>query len=67
MHISRHIVQQLVLQFGPPVVERWSIPLGEEEFAEVQQNRALKRAHDVTLIIERGDELAVISKPQYPP
>ena len=67
MHIGRHIVQQLVLQFGPPVVDRWNVPLGEEEFAEVKQNRALKRAHDVTLFIEREDELVVVRKPHYPP
>ncbi len=67
MHIGRHIIQQLVLQFGPPAVERWSVPLGEEEFAAVEQCRALKRAHDVTLIIEKGEELVVVRKPHYPP
>jgi ADP-ribose pyrophosphatase YjhB (NUDIX family) len=67
MHIGRHIVQQLVLQFGPPAVERWSFPLGEEEFAEVKKNRSLGRAHDVTVLIERGDELVVVRKPDYPP
>lgn len=67
MHIGRHIVQQLVLQFGPPVVERWSVPMGEEEFAELKQNRSLGRAHDVTVLIERGDELVVVRRLNDPP
>lgn len=66
MHISRHIVQQLVLQLGTPVMERWSFSMGEEEFAELAQHRALGRAHDVTLLIIQGDELAAVRKPHYP-
>ncbi len=67
MHIGRHIIQQLVLQFGPPSVERWSFRLGEEELSEVKKNRTLGRAHDVMLLIERADELVVVRKPHYPP
>jgi 8-oxo-dGTP pyrophosphatase MutT (NUDIX family) len=67
MHIGRHIIQELVMQFGQPAVERWSIPMLEQEFSELKDQMALGRAHDVTSLIVRGDEVAVIRKPQYPP
>jgi ADP-ribose pyrophosphatase YjhB (NUDIX family) len=67
MHIGRHIIQELVMQFGDPAVERWSIPMLEDEFSELKEQNALGRAHDVTSLILRGDEVAVIRKPQYPP
>jgi 8-oxo-dGTP pyrophosphatase MutT (NUDIX family) len=67
MHIGRHIIQELVMQFGEPVRERWSFPMQEKEFSELKEQLARGRAHDVTVLILRGDELAVIRKPQYPP
>jgi 8-oxo-dGTP pyrophosphatase MutT (NUDIX family) len=67
MHIGRHIIQELVMQFGQPAVERWSIPMLEGEFSELKDQIARGRAHDVTSLILRGEEVAVIRKPQYPP
>lgn len=67
MHIGRHIVQELVLRFGSPAVERWSFPMKEGEFAELKRITELGRGHDVSLCILRGDELATIRKPSYPP
>jgi 8-oxo-dGTP pyrophosphatase MutT (NUDIX family) len=66
MHIGRHIVQELVLTFGEPVVERWEQPLNEAELDEVERHRALGRAHDVTIAIVEGERLAVIRKRDYP-
>lgn len=66
MHIGRHIVQELVLTFGEPVVERWEHPLSEAELDEVERHRALGRAHDVTIAIVEGEKLAVIRKRGYP-
>lgn len=67
MHIGRHIVQELALQFGEPAVERWTVPMEEGEFAELKGHVARGRAHDVTALIVRGEELVVIRKPHYPP
>ena len=39
----------------------------EEEFSELKDQIARGRAHDVTAVIARGGQLAVIRKPQYPP
>jgi ADP-ribose pyrophosphatase YjhB (NUDIX family) len=66
MHIGRHIVQELVFTFGEPVVERWDVPLSEDELDEVEQHRARGRAHDVSLVILDGTKLVVIRKAGYP-
>jgi len=66
MHIGRHIVQELVLEFGEPTVERWDVPLTEAEFREVERHRQNGRAHDVSLLILNDGRAAVIRKPGYP-
>ena len=66
MHIGRHIVQELVFEFGTPIVERWDVPLTEPEFREVEKHLARGRAHDVTLFILRDDQVAVVRKPGDP-
>jgi ADP-ribose pyrophosphatase YjhB (NUDIX family) len=66
MHISRHIVQELVLSFGEPEVERWEVPMTERELDEVERHRELGRAHDVTLVIQDGEKIVVIRKKGYP-
>ena len=66
MHIGRHIVQELVLQFGDPHVERWDVPMSREEFDKLVTHRERRRSHDVTLVILNGDDVAVIRKPGYP-
>lgn len=66
MHIGRHIVQELVLEFGEPTVERWDVPLTEHEFREVERHREQGRAHDVSLLILNGGNAAVIRKAGYP-
>jgi len=67
MHIGRHIVQELVFTFGEPEVERWDVPMTESELDGVDRHRNAGRAHDVSLVIQDGDKLAVIRKPGYPP
>jgi 8-oxo-dGTP pyrophosphatase MutT (NUDIX family) len=66
MHIGRHIVQELVLEFGEPEVERWEVELSKPEIDGVLKHRELGRAHDVSLLILDGDRIAVIRKPGYP-
>lgn len=66
MHIGRHIIQELVLSFGEPEVERWDAELSREELEVVLKHRERGRAHDVSLVILREDQLAVIRKPGYP-
>jgi 8-oxo-dGTP pyrophosphatase MutT (NUDIX family) len=67
MHIGRQIIQEIVMQFGEPVLERWTVPMREDEFSDLKAQIARGRAHDVTGLILRGNELAVIRKHPYPP
>jgi len=67
MHISRHIVQELVFEFGAPVIERWDVPLTEPEFRKVEKHRSQGRAHDVALLILKDGQVAVVRKPGDPP
>jgi 8-oxo-dGTP pyrophosphatase MutT (NUDIX family) len=67
MHITRQITQQIAMELGEPTVENWSFEMRDEEFTRLQKNIELRRAHDVTVLILRGDELAVVRKPDYPP
>lgn len=66
MHIGRHIVQELVLEFGEPAVERWDVAITEKEFHDLERHRDRGRAHDVSLVIANGDDVAVIRKAGYP-
>ena len=66
MHIGRHIVQELVFTFGEPEVDRWDVPMTEAELDAVERHRSLGRAHDVSLVIQDGDQIAVIRKSGYP-
>jgi ADP-ribose pyrophosphatase YjhB (NUDIX family) len=66
MHIGRHIVQELVFTFGEPVVERWDVPMTENEIDTVERHLERGRAHDVTLVIRDGERIAVIRKAGYP-
>lgn len=67
MHIGRHIVQEVVLLLGDPIVERWAFSMQADEFARLKQYLGHGRCHDVTSVIVRGDELVVIRKHDYPP
>jgi len=67
MHITRQITQQLAMELGEPTVETWSFEMQEEEYAQLRRHIELRRTHDVTVLVLRGDELAVIRKPKYPP
>ena len=67
MHITRQITQQLAMELGEPAVEVWSVEMQDEEFAQLRKHVELRRTHDVTVLVLRGDELAVIRKPKYPP
>ena len=78
MHIGRHIIQELVLEYGEPIVARWEAELSPQELSEVEKHRERGRAHDVSLVIQRQTEaedsqtashsadIAVIRKPGYP-
>lgn len=55
-----------MLVYGEPTVERWDIPLTEKEFRAVELHRRRGRAHDVSLLIVKAEQAAVIRKPGDP-
>ncbi len=59
MHIGRHIVQELVLEFGAPGIERWAVPLPESEYRHFEAEVARGRAHDVRLLIVKDGQAAL--------
>jgi 8-oxo-dGTP pyrophosphatase MutT (NUDIX family) len=67
MHITRHIIQELAMELGQPVIEYWSFKMGEEEFSRLKAHIDRGRVHDATTLVLRGDELVVVRKPGYPP
>ena len=66
MHITRQITQQIAMEFGQPTIENWSFDMQDEEFAQVKKHIELRRSHDVTVLVLRGNEVAAIRKPRYP-
>jgi 8-oxo-dGTP pyrophosphatase MutT (NUDIX family) len=66
MHITRQITQQIAMELGQPTVENWSFDMQEEEFARVNKHIELRRTHDVTVLVLKGNEVATIRKSDYP-
>lgn len=50
-----------------PLEVAFEIPYRASEFDFLKRSQKHGRAHDVTLVIFRGPEIAVIAKPHYPP
>lgn len=53
--------------YGVPDEERITVEMGDREWALLKRTQTRGRAHDVTLYVRRGDDLAVIAKHSYPP
>ncbi len=67
MHITSEVVRELEARWGVPDTAELRFQMGEREWDLILHAARRQRSHDVTLFIPRGDELAVIQKPGYPP
>lgn len=67
MYISAAEIQELERRYGVPREVEFQIAYRKEEFEFLKASQKHGRAHDVTLLIFRGDEIAVTAKPHYPP
>ena len=54
------------MELGQPTVENWTFDMQDEEFAQVKKHIERRRAHDVTILVLKNDEVAAIRKPKYP-
>jgi len=67
MHLTPAVLLRFEQTYGSPHVVRLEFEMGNREWSLVSDSARRGRLHDVTLYIPRGDELAVIQKPSYPP
>ena len=67
MFLNPEEIRRLERLYGAPVEERAAFEMGEREWAILKESQLGGRAHDVTVYVQRGAELAVIAKHGYPP
>ncbi|MCC7354936.1 MAG: NUDIX hydrolase [Anaerolineae bacterium] len=75
MYVGPEIIAQMEARFGTPATYYWEQAIAPGEMAVVRWPRrhregeagAPVRAHDLTFFIFRGEELALIRKPSFPP
>jgi ADP-ribose pyrophosphatase YjhB (NUDIX family) len=66
MYVDERVLAPIQARYGAPRVLEWEGEVSPEELALVRGGEPGRR-HDVTLFIFRGDRLALIRKPSYPP
>jgi ADP-ribose pyrophosphatase YjhB (NUDIX family) len=67
MYVDAAMVARLEARYGAPRELQMELTMAEREFALCRRASQKGRAHDVTLFILRGPEIAVIRKWSYPP
>ena len=67
MYITQEILKRLEQKYGVPRVLRTAYTMDQQSFDLLKWSMRHGRAHDVTLFISKGDKIAVIRKPSYPP
>ena len=67
MFLKAEEIVRMERLYGTPDEERITVEMGEREWALLRRTQTRGRAHDVTLYVRRGDDLAVIAKHSYPP
>jgi len=65
MHLTEEVLAPIRARYGEPSVLEWSGEISEREWSVATYDPA--RTHDVTLFILRGEQLALIRKPMFPP
>lgn len=67
MYVDEKVIQGMEERFGQPELLRLRQKISPEEMTLVRGSQKHGRAHDITLFIFRGEELALIRKPIHPP
>ena len=67
MYITQDILHQLELKYGEPCILCTACTMSQKEFDLLKWSMRNGRAHDVTLLIFKEAQIAVIRKPSYPP
>jgi 8-oxo-dGTP pyrophosphatase MutT (NUDIX family) len=67
LYLDGTVLERLETKYGVPHEFRHEAEMSEREFRLCRHAMRRGRAHDVTLFIVRGEEIAVIRKWSYPP
>jgi 8-oxo-dGTP pyrophosphatase MutT (NUDIX family) len=67
VYIRKEIIQEMENRYGFADEVSLSYGMTRREFDFVRSTQKHGRAHDVTLFIVEGNQVAVIKKPSYPP
>ena len=67
MYVTKQVLNQLEQKYGVPQILRTAYAMNQQSFELLQWSMRDGRAHDVTPFIFKGDKIAVIRKPSYPP
>jgi len=67
MYLDEKWIQAVEDRYGQPRILRLTQEISPEEFLMVQASRKGGRSHDITFFIFRGNHVALIRKPMFPP
>ncbi|MCP4683809.1 MAG: NUDIX hydrolase [bacterium] len=67
MFVTENMIDGMVERFGQPVLKPYRFEVTEEELLRIRSSQKHGRDHDVTLYVQKDDQLIVIAKPFYPP
>jgi 8-oxo-dGTP diphosphatase len=65
MYVEKRLVEEAEAKYGKPRVLQLEQEIGDRELAFVRLTQKHGRAHDITLFIFNGDQLALIRKPMF--
>ena len=67
MYVTDDMIAQMEVGYGISSRVSFGFDVSEEEYSLIRGSQKHGRNHDVTLYIRKGEMLAVIAKPFYPP
>ena len=66
MFLEAEEIKRMERLYGRPAEDRAAFEMGEQDWAVLRGSQTAGRAHDVTLYVRRGEDVAVIAKHGYP-
>jgi len=67
MYVTDDMISRMEAAYGIPSRASFAFDVSEEEYNRIRGSQKHGRNHDATFYIRKGDKLAVIAKPFYPP
>jgi 8-oxo-dGTP pyrophosphatase MutT (NUDIX family) len=67
MFVTAEEIARMEVLYGKPAEDRIAFEMTDREWDLLRRSQKHGRAHDVTLYVQNGEEVAVIAKHSYPP